>query len=176
MLFLRDGFETTSIADIEQAAGIPEGAFFAAFPSKAAAVFAEEEANTQRLIDGLGARPAGESLCDGFAAVLAELADLSPAARERALLAALLSAESAEVRSHHAAARVRWLEIIAAWAAPRLSERASTRDAVEFAAIAMDCVEAGMQRWVEAGATLDLAGVITRELAQRAAALELIDC
>ncbi|MDC9808580.1 MULTISPECIES: TetR family transcriptional regulator [Rhizobium] len=70
-LFLRRGFEATTIEDITEAADISKRSFFDYFPSKEEVVFAWQDSFADRLTAEVAARPASESSVAAVEAAIA---------------------------------------------------------------------------------------------------------
>ncbi|MDC7742853.1 TetR family transcriptional regulator [Rhizobium binxianense] len=70
-LFLRRGFEATTIEDITEAADVSKRSFFDYFPSKEEVVFAWQDSFADRLTAEVAARPASESSVAAVEAAIA---------------------------------------------------------------------------------------------------------
>src|SRR3954454_15887147 len=72
-LFAKRGFDTVTVAEVADAAGVSEKTVFNYFPAKEDLVFSEGGARWEARIDALRNRPAGSSLIEPFRAATHDL-------------------------------------------------------------------------------------------------------
>src|SRR3954452_20265275 len=74
-LFLERGFDTVTVAEVADAAGVSEKTVFNYFPAKEDLVFPDGEARWAALLEEIRDRPPGTSLIDVFRAETHEFLD-----------------------------------------------------------------------------------------------------
>jgi AcrR family transcriptional regulator len=74
-LFLRDGFEATSVAQIAAGAGVTERTFFRYFPLKEAVLFQDYESRLEWFRAALAVRPVDESVLDSVMVAVGSFPD-----------------------------------------------------------------------------------------------------
>jgi AcrR family transcriptional regulator len=147
-LFLRQGFDATTVEQIAEAAGLSRRSFFRYFSSKDE-VLARALADTGDAIAAdIAARPDHEppwvALRRGFTS-LVEQADADP--RAVALTRAMLA--SATLQNSHAAKQASWQRSIAGALQARLAPSPHRRlQAEALAAAALACLTSAQQQWV----------------------------
>ncbi len=92
-LFIRNGFDQTTVEQIAEACDVAPRTFFRYFPSKEDLLFADSEAHLDQLLEALAARPAEESALRAVRNAVLELTDVYEHEREALLAKARVMAE-----------------------------------------------------------------------------------
>lgn len=99
-LFLRKGFDATTVDDITEAVDVSQRTFFRHFPSKEAVLFADLEDQLERVAEAFERRPADEPLVTAVRGAILSLADDFTARREQHLLRARVGANTPAVATY----------------------------------------------------------------------------
>ena len=160
-LFVRQGYEQTTVDQIASSAGISRRSFFRYFPTKEDVLLGELLARGRLLADVIASRPATERPWDAMRAALLTIRDSLPPVEQELEIGRLLY----DVPALHA----RHLEKQLAWRAllePEIARRIAEQDAVDppvarrraaaLVASALSCLDTASAAWIASGATLDL--------------------
>jgi AcrR family transcriptional regulator len=171
-LFLRQGFEATTVDEIAAAAGISRRSLFRYFASKEAIIFDSLQDVGEQLAEALAKRPREEdpwvALRRSFE-VVTSYNDNDP---ERTLAFWTMLEETASLKARHFEQLMRWQELLVPDIASRLGE--TERDGVygpcapALVGAALACMDAANRAWVrshgkaDAGRLLDEAMRVVR--------------
>jgi AcrR family transcriptional regulator len=155
-LFVRKGFEETTVEDITAAAAVSRSSFFRYFPTKESVLDVVDEAG-EKVGAALGARPATEapwvSLRRAFDVRVEEI-EQRP---ERTRAATHLMLTSPTLHASHLRRCAAWGELMIAQLEPRLRAAGEGGDVPMRAAAltmsAMACLDAAGVAWAAAGAS-----------------------
>ncbi|GAA1871893.1 TetR family transcriptional regulator [Pseudonocardia ailaonensis] len=167
-LFLRNGFDATTIEEIAAAAGMSRSTFFRYFGSKEDAVLGELADYGERVLAALCERPEDEqpwtSLRQALEPVLPLPADASPEVAAQAVRRSRLFIETPSLRARHFEKTLTWQGILRPEVARRL--RCGTEDPRPAALIAcvLACLDAALEAWTRCDGSVPL-----RELLDAAA-------
>ena len=154
-LFLRNGFDQTSVEDIAAAVGVSRRTFFRYFSAKADVVWVESDAELVRFVASLdtsdpSAHPA-DVVAAAFISSLDYGADEDEWARQRAQL--ILTAPA--VQAHAASVYAQWRGAVAQFAARRRGECPDDEYPVALSHAMLAGSAAAHQRWLaESGSSL----------------------
>ncbi len=147
-LFIRQGYEETSIEEIAAAAGVSRRTFFRYFPTKEAVILEPMVDDINQFVERLEARPRDESILDSLLVVSGEQKAGNPylptamrlyrAVRSTPQLGGTVSTFLDHFRNS-----------IAAWAAPRLGRSPDDLHVQLIAAGATAAREAALRLWAE---------------------------
>jgi AcrR family transcriptional regulator len=156
-LFVRQGFEATTVDQIVEAAGISRRSFFRYFGTKEDIVLGDLAAHGERVRDALEARAADESAWEALRAAFAALRDptVSP---EETLAVAKLYADAPALRARHLEKHRRWQELLAPDVQRRLGLPPTPTPDVRARAVvaaALACLDTAVDAWRESGGTAD---------------------
>jgi AcrR family transcriptional regulator len=150
-LFARNGFQTTTVGQAAEAAGISRASFFRLFSSKEDAVFAAQEEIGSAIAAALSDRPAEEASWTALKAAFGAATGSYLEDPDLALLRARLILDNPSLRA-------RRLELHAGWA-EELCEVVATRDGIAAddlvvevtVGAAIAAFEVGTARWTKIG-------------------------
>ncbi|GAB3291000.1 TetR family transcriptional regulator [Parasphingorhabdus pacifica] len=173
-LFTEQGFATTTVEQIAEAADIAPRTFFRHFPSKDSVLFGDRTRELERVRTVVSARPAGEHVMRSFAIALLDAAERMELDREQHLLRARLLAdlEIADDYEFHLL-RQRWVEDMASL----ISERLGTRNhsdprPVTWAMVLMSCFASALHTWLSRTDGLEFRQALLDVLRETASGLD----
>lgn len=147
-LFLRNGFEATTVEDIARAAGIGRRTFFRYFPSKNDLPWGDFAGLLTRMRDHLAATPAGIPLFEALRAAVLEFnafpVEEVPYHRQRMTL--LLSVPS--LVAHSTLRYAEWRAVVAEFVAGRLGVAADDLHPQTVAWTLLSATLAGYDEWL----------------------------
>ena len=158
-LFLERGFETTTIEQVAEAAGISRRSFFRYFDTKEDVVLGDVAALGETVRSALEARPAGESAWVALRAAFQALRDPSHSA-EFELAIAKMYHDVPSLRARHLEKHLRWQELLG----PDIERRLGIRGggpgpaprARALIAAALACLDTAVEAWRECDGQADL--------------------
>jgi AcrR family transcriptional regulator len=163
-LFLRDGYEATTVEEIAAAAGVSHMTFFRYFPRKEAVV--ESDDYDPLLADLVAARPAGE---DPFTAihqaVRAGLAAVLPDDRDAILVRTRLTLETPALRARNYRNQDDTRELFAVALARREGRIAPDLRIRVVAAAALAALTTAITAWAEGDGAADLVSLVDEAFA-----------
>ena len=121
-LFVRKGFEQTSIDDIADAAEIGRRTFFRYFPTKADVLFVESPAELARLRDGLRSAPSDQSYREAITRAVVGALRIAPGEEEWALQRAQVILSVPTLQAHAAVVFAGWRGAAADYARMRFPD------------------------------------------------------
>jgi AcrR family transcriptional regulator len=145
-LFLRQGFDETTVEDIAAAAGIGRRTFFRYFRTKADVLFVESAAELDTLGRELSAAPAGEDYRTVVSGAVVAALRVPPADREWALQRAQLIMSVPELQARAALVFARWRGVATAYVAGRFQGEDLFARAVGHAVLAATL--AAHEQWI----------------------------
>lgn len=168
-LFLRKGFDATTVEDITEAVDVSARTFFRHFASKEDVVFGDHTEQMTRLRAALAGRPADEPVLDAVRGALLGFADEIDAERGRIFLQTQIVAMSPALAARSVQLRDQLSGTVAEYVATRLGVDPAhdLRPSLVGGAI-LGALGAAIDTWVASGGT----GSIATRLR---AALELLD-
>ncbi|MFW0783358.1 TetR family transcriptional regulator [Gordonia sp. CPCC 206044] len=147
-LFLRDGFDQTSVEDIAAAVGVSRRTFFRYFATKADVVWVESDAELAHFRRMLADAPVSSEparvVADAFISAIDHGRDEDEWARQRAHLIVYAPA----VQAQASVVFRRWRMAIAEFVGQRTGDRADGAHPVAFAHAAMAASTAGHELWL----------------------------
>ena len=120
-LFLRRGFEQTTIDEISEAAGVSPRTFFRHFDTKEDVLVGDQEAMKERLAAALAGRPTDEPLLLSVKQAMCELAEQYEGERDEHLLRARVAMVTPSVLARSAEYQRSWELVISEACAARLN-------------------------------------------------------
>jgi AcrR family transcriptional regulator len=168
-LFLRKGFDATTVEDITEAVDVSPRTFFRHYASKEDVVFGGHEVQFELLGQALANRPDDEPVLASVREAILSLADVLEAERGRIFVQAQLVATSPALAARSVQVRDRLSDVVANHVARRLDvdRTVDVRPAVVSGAV-VGALGAAIDTWVTSGAEGRLAGRVSQ-------ALELLD-
>jgi AcrR family transcriptional regulator len=165
-LFLRDGFDATTIEQIVEPLGVSKRTFFRYFASKEDLVFAWYEDLTGELVDALSRRPAHEKPFDAVCQALCSLLHYYDDDPRWAVAMVDLSKQTPSLVGKSYEKRSMWENALAKALAPRLP-KSSTRmlRAQVIVGAAMVAFGYGVDAWAEAKPRGDLRATLDKAFA-----------
>lgn len=156
-LFHEHGFDSTTVEDVLDAAGVSKRTFFRYFPDKESLVFPNRGLRHGRFVEILAAVPDDEAPFDTFRRLTAMFAREYAAHREQLLAAQQLIGASTALQAREAVIDREWEQDIAELFRRRLPPgAASERRAAVLAGAMMGTVRATMRHWYATGGVDDL--------------------
>ena len=162
-LYVEQGFEQTTVAQIAERAGVTARTFFRHFADKREVLFAGTEVLEQEMLAGLAAAPAGAGPLEAVAAALDAAAgflgdNLAHSRRRRSVIAA-----NAELRERELIKMARLADSLAQGVRDRGTPDPESRLAAE---VGIAVFRTGFERWVDGPDGGDLSEVLRESLAQ----------
>ncbi|GAB08392.1 putative TetR family transcriptional regulator [Gordonia araii NBRC 100433] len=147
-LFDRRGFDTTSVDEIADAAGIARRTLFRYYPSKNAIAWGDFDAHLDDMRALLAELPDDLPLADALAEALVEFNDLPEehAARHRRRMRLLLTVPA--LQAHSMLMYADWRQAIAAYAATRLGRRPEDYQPQLIGWLALGTALAAYEQWL----------------------------
>ncbi|MEV0084984.1 helix-turn-helix domain-containing protein [Saccharopolyspora sp. NPDC050642] len=171
-LFTEQGFASTTVEQIAEAADIAPRTFFRHFPSKDAVLFGDPGRETERMREVLAARPAGEHPMRSLAAALLDAAERIEQDRAQHLMRAELldGLEHAGDYELHLI-RQRWVQDMAALVAERTGTGDDDPRTVAYSITLMSCYGSAMHSWLVGTGGTPLREILARVLDETAGGL-----
>jgi AcrR family transcriptional regulator len=161
-LFVRRGFEQTTVDEIAEAAGLSRRSFFRYFPSKEDAVFGLLYDLGEELAAAVAARPAAEPPWDALRASCAVLIETMRGRPDDVMALLRLIHETPSLRARHQDKQDRWRKLLTdalqARSVPRL-------DADVLASAALAVFDVVCREWLFDGAPGDVAALMDEAFA-----------
>lgn len=157
-LFLRNGFEETTVDEIVREAGISRRSFFRYFGTKDDIVLGELVDRGAAIAAAVTARPVEEGPWPALRAAMDETAEVTMRDTDAALALGRMLFETPVLRARLLEKRLRWHELLVPPVAARLSDddgRAALR-ASAIVASALACLDAASEAWIASGGSEDL--------------------
>ncbi|WLP92143.1 TetR family transcriptional regulator [Gordonia sp. NB41Y] len=147
-LFLRDGFEQTTVADIARAAGVSSRTFFRYFPAKADVVWVESDAEIAVFREAMHAAPEGADVWRAVADAIAAALDHGDAEETWARHRAELILREPSVQAQAAVICAQWQSSIAEFVAARMGIEQSSAPAVAIAYAGVAASRGAHELWL----------------------------
>jgi AcrR family transcriptional regulator len=171
-LFVENGYEETTVAQIADRAGLNRATFFRHFADKREVLFGGEDVLAGLFADGIRTAPADATLTECLqAAFAAANAAMTPQQRAKAAQRVLVVAANSEVQERGLLKHARIARSISAALAERGTDELTARLGAEVALLAF---RIAVERWLEAADDEPFAfhaAAALRDLQARAAAL-----
>lgn len=164
-LFVRQGFEATTIDEIAMAAGISRRSFFRYFGTKEDVLLGDLVGRGEVLAAALAARPQEE---DAWTALLAALRELRAGRAEDAgteLAIGRMMTRTPSLRARHLEKRLRWQELLVPLVAERIAAPDAELAAAAIVTTALSCLDVATDALVAADGEGDLEALYASALA-----------
>jgi AcrR family transcriptional regulator len=151
-LFLRQGFEATTMEEIAAAAGTSRRSLFRYFASKEAIIFDNLQELGEQLADALAERPRAEDPWTSLRRAFELVITYNERDPERTLAFYSMLEETAVLKARHYEQLMRWQELLVPELAARLGEVEGEEDgygpcAPAFVGAALACLDAANNAW-----------------------------
>ncbi|MFW0793984.1 TetR family transcriptional regulator [Gordonia sp. CPCC 205515] len=146
-LFLRNGFEQTSVEDIAAEVGVSRRTFFRYFPTKADVVWVESDAELEVFRERLYASDPADDPADCIAAAFISALDHGRNEDEWARHRAQLILEVPAVQAHASMVYRQWRTVVAEFVAERTDSAADAEYPIAVAHSTIAASAAGHERW-----------------------------
>ena len=147
-LFLEQGYETTSVAEIAERAGLAKSSFFRHFPDKREVLLAGQDMLSQLLADGIATAPPEATPMEALAAGVAACGEVFiPERRAFAVKLRTVVANNPELQEREALKRARFTEAMSEALRQRGVDTALATVAAELGALAF---RLAWGRWADA--------------------------
>ncbi|WIB65934.1 TetR/AcrR family transcriptional regulator [Curtobacterium sp. MCBD17_040] len=157
-LFLRQGFEGTTIDQILESVGVSRRSFFRYFGTKEDVVLGDLVARGAAIAEALAARPVSEEPWDAISGAFHAADETTTLNRESTLALGRMLFDTPSLLARHLEKRLRWQDMLVPLIAARLADT-NDRDlrAHAIVASALTCLDAASREWVQSGGRHDLA-------------------
>jgi AcrR family transcriptional regulator len=166
-LFLKNGYEQTTIDDICAVAGISRSTFFRYFPSKEDVFMSTTSTAPEELLQALRQRPDDETPWAALRHAMDPVVAQYAAQSERARRLAELARTTPALATRHQEKPATWQELLAPEIARRLGsdpdDETDPRPRALVAA-ALACLEAAVVAWIASPGTQQLAEILHRAM------------
>ncbi len=163
-LFVRDGFDHTTVDDIAAAADVARRTFFRYFESKEAVVFARSAEQLELLKLSLQSRPVDEPVLTAIRAAILDLSASQEDDRDRQLVRATITVNAPSVQAHGALLTAEWSATIAAFVRERLDASLDDMRPDTIAGATVGALGGAMGRWVAGGGLEDSAELVNHAM------------
>jgi AcrR family transcriptional regulator len=157
-LFLRQGFDKTTVDQIASESGLSRTSFFRYFATKEDVVLGALGELGHQVLDALVARPLNEPAWPALRRALDVILELSSGRPDRGLSEGRLLSQTPSLRARHLGRQLMWQDLLVPEVARRLDVADPAHDprprAVVAAALA--CLNAAFDVWISSNGTLDL--------------------
>ena len=147
-LFVAQGFEATTLADIASAVGIGRRTLFRYFASKNDMVWGDFEGVLERLRVSLARAPAGERMMDTLGRAVVESNHYEGDAREDLRLRMTLITGVPALQAHSMVRYAEWRQVVSEFVAERLRQRPDDLVPIMVGQMALGASMAAFLRWV----------------------------
>lgn len=156
-LFLRQGFEATTIDQIIEPVGVSRRSFFRYFGTKEDVVLGDLVNRGASIAEALARRPAEEEPWDAIRAAFHEAHEISASGKHETLALGRMLFDTPSLLARHLEKRLRWQELFVPLIAERLPD-VGDRDlhAHAIVASALSCLDAASRAWVQSDGQAEL--------------------
>lgn len=156
-LFLRQGFEATTIDQILELVGVSRRSFFRYFGTKEDVVLGNLVSRGASIAEALSHRPAEEEPWDAIRAAFHEAQEMSAFGRRETLALGRMLFDTPSLLARHLEKRLRWQELFVPLIAARLPAEGD-RDLQAHAIVtsALSCLDAASRAWVRSDGHTEL--------------------
>lgn len=152
-LVLERGYESITVDDMAEAAGLGRRTFFRYFEGKEDALFVAVDAAGDQLAAGIEEQPKNQAVWDAIrGGVLKAFAQAPDSLPSRELVKLLY--ESPALRTRHLDKQDRWRKLLTGSIAARLSGAGSRHKAELLAGVAMAALDSALTEWYRSRTTL----------------------
>lgn len=162
-LFLRQGFDSTTIDQVVEHVGVSRRSFFRYFGTKEDVVLGDLVARGAVIAEALAARPAGEEPWDAIRAAFQAADETSTTDSGSALALGRMLFDTPSLLARHLEKRLHWQDALVPLMAARLPDT-DDRDlrARAIVASALTCLDAAARAWVRSDGRSDLGDLYDR--------------
>ncbi|WP_336631424.1 MULTISPECIES: TetR/AcrR family transcriptional regulator [unclassified Microbacterium] len=165
-LFLRQGFEATSIDQILDRVGVSRRSFFRYFGTKEDVVLGDLIARGEAIAAALGRRPIEEDPWTALRTAFGDAAETSAVDSTRTLAVGRMLFGTPSLRARHLEKRLRWQELLVPLIAARLPTSPDRElQANAIVAAALTCLDAASRAWLDSDGRDDLGDLYDRAVA-----------
>jgi len=165
-LFARDGFDTTTIDQVSQAAGVSPRTFFRYFPTKESVVFHRDHWFMRTFAAAYLEQPAGLGDYAALRTTFVEQAAGFGSFRARIETYRAAVDSSAVLRGREQEHLAEHAMTVSTAIAHRRGERDTDDESVTLGIVALALYQRALRRWLDGSPTRELAGLIDQEFAQ----------
>lgn len=157
-LFVRHGYDATTVDEIAAAAGMSQRSFFRYFASKEDVVLVKFEAVGDLLAAALASRPASEDPWAALRSAFDVIVDPTERDPRHGLVLLRITSQSPALRAGRLEQQARWQDLLTPLVAERLSTTAAIHDARAAAvtAAALACLNVANAVWLDSDGTESL--------------------
>lgn len=162
-LFLRQGFDATTIDQILESVGVSRRSFFRYFGTKEDVVLGDLVARGAAIAEALAAQPADEEPWSAIRAAFHAADETSTLDTESTLALGRMLFDTPSLFARHIEKRLHWQDMLVPLIAARLPDT-DDRDLRSHAIVAsaLTCLDAASHAWVRSDGHLDLADLYDR--------------
>jgi AcrR family transcriptional regulator len=148
-LFLRNGFEATTVDEILDRVGVSRRSFFRYFGSKEDVVLGDLVGRGEAIARALADRPVEEAPWDAIRAAFQEAEETSPTDRDATLELGRMLFQTPSLLARHAEKRLRWQDLLVPLVADRLPSGPDRQlRAYAIVASALACLDTASREWL----------------------------
>jgi AcrR family transcriptional regulator len=158
-LFVRDGFDKTTVDQIAMAAGMSRSSFFRYFATKEDVVLGDLDEHGLRLLVALTARPSDEPLWEALQGAFHPLVDVNLRDPDRALQIATFMGEAPSLRARRHEKQQGWQELLRPEVVRRLQPGTHPDydpRPVALITAPLGCLNAAVDAWVASAGSVPL--------------------
>lgn len=157
-LFLRQGFDKTTVDQIAAEAGLSRTSFFRYFATKEDVILGHLDERGQQVLDALIARPMREPAWQALRHAFNLIIEETVASPERGLSLARMLTETPSLRARHLSKQLNWQDRLVPEVSRRLhvTEEAYDPRPRALVAAALACLNAAVDVWTASGGAIDL--------------------
>lgn len=156
-LFLRQGFEETTIDQILERVGVSRRSFFRYFGTKEDVILGDLVNRGALIAEALSYRPAEEGPWEAIRAAFKEAQEISLFGKQETLALGRMLFDTPSLLARHLEKRLRWQELLVPLIAARLpAEGDPGLQAHAIVASALSCLDAASRAWVQSGGQAEL--------------------
>lgn len=165
-LFLRQGFEKTTVDQIAAAAGLSRTSFFRYFATKEDVVLGHLDELGRRVLDALVARPAREPVWQALRNAFNLLIEETAASPERGLSMARMLDDAPSLKARQLSKQLAWQDRLVPEVARRLGVTSEAYDPRPRALVAatLACLNAAVEVWTASNGAVDLPTLVDQAM------------
>ncbi|GAA1815718.1 TetR family transcriptional regulator [Agromyces neolithicus] len=165
-LFLRQGFDATTIDQILEQVGVSRRSFFRYFGTKEDVVLGDLVSRGVAIAEALARRPAQEEPWDAIRAAFHEAQEISALDKQSTLALGRMLFDTPSLLARHVEKRLRWQELLVPLIAARLPS-GGDRDlqAHAIVASALSCLDAASRAWLRSSGEAELGDLYDQAVA-----------
>lgn len=156
-LFLRQGFDATTIDQILERVGVSRRSFFRYFGTKEDVVLGDLVSRGASIAEALSRRPPEEDPWDAIRAAFHEADEISAFGKQQTLALGRMLFDTPSLLARHLEKRLRWQEMFVPLIAERLpAEGDPDLQAHAIVASALSCLDAASRAWIRSDGDAEL--------------------